>query len=76
MNLPEIELDQKIPEEHKEIVREYVATLERADVPAILSLEHFALMSGLKPEVIFWNLQLTASLLPDFFATESEWWLS
>lgn len=53
MHLPEIEFDQKVSEEHEAAVRDYIASFEQTDVPAILSMEHFALISGLQPETLF-----------------------
>jgi len=53
MNLPEIEFDQKVSEEHKAAVGDYITSFEQTGVPAILSMEHFALVSGLKPETLF-----------------------
>lgn len=53
MNLPEIEFDEKVSDKHKEAVRDYISSFEQMGVPAILSMEHFALMCGLNPETVF-----------------------
>lgn len=53
MRPPEIIFDERVSEDHKKAVCEYIARFPDGGPPAIISLEHFCLLTGLTIEAVF-----------------------
>lgn len=53
MRPPEIIFDGRVSEDHEKAVREYIARFPDSGPPAILSLEHFCILTGLTVEAVF-----------------------
>lgn len=65
MSFPEIEFDPRVSEDNQAAVLKYITRFQEGGAPAILSLEHFALMVGLTTETVFGFANST----PSFYRT-------